>query len=96
MKKLILRRRFFLAAATFCAAGLAAALALRFSSWDYCTVFSLMGGTLAAVLFFAAHKNFISAQLIVDNTILRIQPVFLQARDDGSEDAAFTSTKPSA
>ena len=86
MKKYVFRKRFFLTAAVICAAALAATLALRFSSWEYCTVFTLMGGTLAAALFFIARKNLKSAQLIVENTILRIRPAVLQERDGGNED----------
>lgn len=75
-----------MAAVIFCTAGLAAALALRFSYWEYFTAFALMGGTLAAALFYAAHKNLRSAQLIVENTILHIQPAVLRGRDGGYQD----------
>jgi len=86
VKKLILRRRFFLAAAIICVAALTASITLRFSYWNYCMVFAMMGGTLAATLSYIAHKNFKSARLIVENTILLIQPAVLQERDGGYED----------
>jgi len=39
----------------------------------------MMGGILAATLSYTAHKNLKkSEQLIVENTILHIQPAFLQ------------------
>ena len=72
----------------FCAAWLAAALTLRFPYWEYYVVFALMGGTLAAAILFTASKNLRSARLIVENTILHIQPAVLQGRDEehGDED----------
>ena len=81
MKKLIFRRlrRVFLSAAIICAAALTAAITLQFSYWNYCMVFAMMGGILAATLSYTAHKNLKkSEQLIVENTILHIQPAFLQ------------------
>ena len=86
MKKLIMKKRLLLAAALLCTAVLLGALALRFSYWEYCTAFALMGGTLSAALFVTANKNLRSAQLIVENTILYIQPAVLQERENGYND----------
>ena len=86
MKKLVMRKWILLTTLIICLAALAAALALRFSCWEYCTVFALMGGTLAAAFFIFAHKNFKAAKLIAENTILHIQPAVLHGRDDGYED----------
>ena len=62
----------------FCAATFTAVIVLRFSHWKYFAFFALMGGTLAAVLFYAARKKLIAAEVIVENTIIHIQLAALQ------------------
>ena len=77
MKKLALHAWGFLTTAVICAAALTAALALRFSRWEYCTIFALMTGTLAVALFFAAREKFMTAKAIADSAVIRIQPAVI-------------------
>jgi len=82
VKKLVLQKRVFLTAVIICAAALTAAFVWRFTYWDYCFCFALMGGTLAAALFFAARKKQIAAEIIVENAIIHIQPAVICAQSD--------------
>ena len=80
MKRLALYARGFLAAAVICAAALAAALVLRFSCWEYCTVFALMGGTLAAAFFFNAREKLMTAKAIADSAVICIHPAVISGQ----------------
>ena len=82
MKKLALYAGVFLAAVVICAAALTAALALRFSYWEYCTVFALMGVTLAAALFFTASEKFMMAKAIADSAVICIQPAVIRGQTE--------------
>ena len=82
MKRIALYARIFLTAAIICAAALAAALVLRFSLWEYCVVFTLMGTTLMAALFFASLSNLATAKTIVDSAVICIQPAVICGRTD--------------
>ena len=66
-----------MAAAFVCIALLALALCLRFSYWEHCTVFSLMGGTLALALFLAARKKLMTARAIVESAVICIEPAVI-------------------
>ena len=88
MKKLALYANVFLTTAVICITALAAALALRFSCWEYCTVFALMGGTLAAALFFTAREKLMTAKVIADSAVICIQPavIYGQTKEEKEEE----------
>jgi len=80
LKRLTLYARGFMTATVVCAAAIATALAFRFPRCEYCALFALMGGTLAAVLFFSTRKKLITAKTIADSAVIRIQPAVVHSR----------------
>jgi len=80
VKRLVLWKRLFLAAAIFCAAGIVASFVFRFFGWTYCVCFSLMGGTLAFAFFYSTHKKMNVMAIIVDNTIIHIKPAVISGQ----------------
>ena len=85
MKKLALLKWIFLSFAIFCAIVLVASLALRFTYWNYCFSFALIGGALAGALFSAAYKKLSAAQGIMETAIIRIQPAVICAQSDAEK-----------
>jgi len=82
MKKLLLRKQIFLSAALFCTAGTIATFVIRFSAWEYCAVFGMMGGTLMTAFFCMARKMLIAAEVIAENTIIHIRLADLSWKTD--------------
>ena len=86
MKKIALNERTALAAVIIFAATLTAALCIRFSGWEYCSLFALMGATLAAALYFAARRKLMTAKTIADSAVICIQPAVICGRADEEKD----------
>ena len=77
MKRIALCARVFLAAAVIFIAALALAIALRFSGWEYCTVFALMAGSVAATVFISFRAKLATARSIIDSAVICIQPALV-------------------
>ena len=86
MEKLLLRTRSSLAAVVVCAAALAVALVQRPPHWAAYALMMLAAGLAALRLYISARKKLISAQLIVENAILYIEPAVLRGRDGEGEE----------
>jgi len=88
MKRLILQKWLFLATAIFCAVAIAAVSVIQFFYWKYCFSFALIGGSIATALYLFTRKKLVLTEIIIDNTIIHIQPaVILGASDEDKAEA---------
>jgi len=86
MKKLALHARICLAAVVLCSAALAGTLILRPPKWAVYTPMILAAGLATLFLcYIPVRKKLISAQLIVENAILHIQPAVLCGPNGGDK-----------
>ena len=86
MKKLLLHARGSKAAVVVSAAALAGVLIQRPPDWAAYALVISAAGLAALYLYIPARKKLLSAQLIVENTILHIEPAVLHGRDEKAED----------
>ena len=86
MKKLVLHARVSLAAVVVCAAALTVALIQRPTNWTAYALMILAAELAALFRYVPARKKLISAQLIVENAILHIEPAVLHGRNKEAEE----------
>jgi len=82
MKRLILQKWSLLATTIFCAVSIAAASVIQFSHWKYCFSFALIGGSITTALYLFTRKKLILTEIIIDNTIIHIQPAVISGTTD--------------
>jgi len=86
LKKLVLYARGSLAAVVVCGAALAVVLTQQPLNWAAYALMILAAGLAALFNYVPARKKLISAQLILDNTILHIEPAVLCGRGEETEE----------
>ena len=88
MKRLVLHAHCLLAAVIVFAAALAGVLILRPQNWIAYAPVILAAGLAALLHYTPACKNLRSAQLIVENTIIPIEPAVLRGRTEEAREEA--------
>ena len=83
-----MRKWIFLSAAILCAAGLAAVLIIRPANWWITALLFFAAVFVASVLFAADRKRLIQAAVIVENTIIHIQPAVINAKSAEEKEIA--------